>query len=73
MSLLFWLLLNPTFLHFFLIFYKQNKKTLLYYTNSFVVGIPTATVTIYPLVSWFCESGYLGGWPMAFYFPGTTG
>ncbi|XP_023338728.1 sialin isoform X2 [Eurytemora carolleeae] len=36
-------------------------------------GIPTATVTIYPVVSWFCESGILGGWPMAFYLPGTTG
>jgi len=36
-------------------------------------GIPTATVTIYPIVSWFCESGILGGWPMAFYLPGTTG
>ena len=36
-------------------------------------GIPTATVTIFPLTSWLCQSGVDGGWPMAFYVPGTTG
>eukprot|EP00092_Neocalanus_flemingeri_P024646 GFUD01026731.1.p1 GENE.GFUD01026731.1~~GFUD01026731.1.p1 ORF type:complete len:504 (+),score=120.85 GFUD01026731.1:68-1579(+) len=36
-------------------------------------GIPTATVATFPLSSWLCYSGLDGGWPMAFYVPGTTG
>ena len=36
-------------------------------------GIPTATVATFPLTSWLCYSGLDGGWPMAFYVPGTTG
>merc|ERR1719320_2264992 len=36
-------------------------------------GIPTATVATFPLSSWLCKSGIHGGWPMAFYVPGTTG
>ena len=36
-------------------------------------GIPTATVATFPLSSWLCYSGIDGGWPMAFYVPGTTG
>ena len=36
-------------------------------------GIPTATVATFPLTSWLCHSGLDGGWPMAFYVPGTTG
>jgi len=48
----------------------QEKITLM---SISMAGIPTATVTIYPLVSWLCKSGILGGWPLAFYIPGTTG
>ena len=35
-------------------------------------GIPTSTMTTFPLTSWLCKSGLDGGWPMAFYVPGTT-
>jgi len=48
----------------------EEKATLM--SISFA-GIATATVTIYPFVSWLCKLELMGGWPLAFYIPGATG
>ena len=50
--------------------HRKERATLMSVTFS---ALYAANVTTSPLTSWLCNSGIDGGWPMAFYVPGTTG